>query len=373
MHRFLRLFAAMPFIFALTAGGALAQYGGGAPTNVVVYDVTKIHFVDEVEALGTLKANESVDLTSTVTEMITAINFEDGQFVTKGTLLAEMDAAEELAELAEEQSTLEEAKAQLARIEPLVRQRAASESLLDERKREVRTAEARVKAVESRLAQRHVTAPFDGIVGLRQISVGALAQPGTLITTIDDITKMKLDFSVPAIFLSTLEPGVQINARARAFPEREFTGTIASVDSRVDPVTRSLQVRAIIDNNDGTLKPGLLMRVELEKNPRQAVVVPEEALIPDGSQYYVYVAVDGTGENAGKTTAARRDVTIGSRRAGVVEITSGLETNDRLITHGGMKLRPNAPITIGAVQKPGDNVSDLLDKLNQNKANNTAK
>ncbi len=335
---------------------AAAQPSGDRPVGVIVAPVERKPIVDEVEALGTLKANESVEITSTVTELVTGVYFEDGQRVDKGDLLVEMDAAEERAELLEEQSTLEEAQRQLERAQPLVKQGVTSEATLDQRQREASTARARIKAIESRIAQRSVTAPFDGVLGLRNISVGSLAQPGTLITTIDDDSVMKLDFSVPAVYLPTIEPGVKIEARSRAFPEKIFQGTVSSIDSRIDPVTRAILVRALIDNEDRLLRPGLLMRVVLQKNPRESLIVPEEALIPEGNQNFVLVVVEG---EKGKTVE-RRKVELGERRTGEAEILSGLEEGEQVVTHGAIKARPGSPVTIRSVQKSDESLPDLL-------------
>ena len=353
MERILLLAAMLILVLSSVAE---AQPSGGRPVGVIVANVDRKPIVDEVEALGTLRANESVDITSTVTELVTGVYFEDGQRVAQGDLLVEMDSAEERAELLEEQSRLEEAKRQLERAKPLVAQEVTSEATLDLREREVNTARARIKAIESRIAKRRVTAPFDGVLGLRNISVGALAQPGTLVTTIDDDSIMKLDFSVPAVYLPTLEPGIRITARSRAFPEKLFEGEISSVDSRIDPVTRAVTVRALIDNEDRLLKPGLLMRVVLQKNPREALIVPEEALIPDGNRNFGLVVVDG---EKGKTVE-RREVELGQRQTGEAEILSGLEEGEQVVTHGAIKARPGAPVNIKSVQEGDEPLPDLL-------------
>lgn len=334
---------------------------GNAPSPVFATEVQKKFFVDEVEALGTLRANESVDLNATVTELVTLVNFEDGQRVKKGDLLVEMDAAEELAELAEEKSTLEEARRQAKRLEPLVKSGAASESNLDERRREVETTKARVDAIQSRIDLRRTVAPFDGVLGLRNISVGALAQPGRLITTIDDDSIMKLDFSVPSVFLETLKPGVKIEAVTKAYPADKFTGEISSIDSRVDPVTRAVKARALIDNADLRLKPGMLMRVILQKNPRQTLVVPEEALIVDGNENYVMRIIEADGN----LRVERAVVTLGTRQFGNVEILEGLNGGDRIVNHGALKLRPGAAVTIKAMENEDKPLKELLNESKQ--------
>lgn len=315
---------------------------------------------DEVEALGTLRANESINLTSTVTEYITAINFDDNVRVKKNTILVEMEATEEEAELAEEMSLLEESQRQVDRLKPLVDRGAASESAIDEKTREVEAAKARSKAIESRINQRRIIAPFDGVVGLRNISVGALMQPGTLITTLDDDSVMKLDFSVPSVFLSTLKPGVQIRARARAYPERVFEGTIASVDSRVNPVTRSVVARAIIDNSNQTLKPGMLMRVTLRKSPRESIVLPEGALVSQADKIFVYVVKDSDGGRK----VERRAVTLGTRRQGEAEIIAGLEIGELVVTDGTMKVRHDSLVEVISIETGTETLPEKLAQSN---------
>lgn len=340
----------------MLAPPAWAQMGAGAATPVVVTVAQKGDFADEIEALGTLRANESVDLTAAVTEIVTKISFDDNQRVQRGDILIEMDAAEELAELAEQQSFVKEARRQLERLAPLVKKRAASPAALDEQRRELETAQARVKAIQSRIDQRIIKAPFDGILGLRNISVGSLAQPGVMITTIDDDSEMKLDFSVPEVFLSTLKPGVGIKATTEAYQDTLFEGTILYVDSRIDPVTRSIQARALLDNTEGLLKPGLLMQVELQKDPRKALLIPEESLISDGPDSFVFVVR----EQEGKATAERRKVKLGTRHYGEAEILEGLSEGEQIITQGTLRVREGAPLQILAVQEKGDSLKELL-------------
>lgn len=345
-------------IFMSAGSDVVLARGPGGPTPVIVSEVARVEFFDQVEALGTLKANESVDLSSTVTELVTAIHFEDGQRVTKGTVLVEMDAAEERAQLDEEQSRVEEARRQVERLTPLAKQGAASESSLDEWNRELTSANARIQAIQSRIDQRIIRAPYDGILGLRNISVGALAQPGTLITTIDDDSVLKLDFSVPAVFLDALKPGAAIKATSGAFRGEVFSGKIASVDSRVDPITRSITARALIENRDLKLKPGLLMHLELQKNPRQALVIPEEAIITDGPDNFVLVIQ----KQEEQTIAERRLVQIGARQFGRVEILSGLGEGDQIVTHGTLRVRPGSAVTVTATEKNDETLKTLLEQ-----------
>lgn len=327
-------------------------------TPVIIKEVKQDRFVDRVEALGTLRANETVELTATVSEILTDIHFEDGQRVKTGDVLVEMTNEEEHALLEEARSTVSEAKKQYERIKPVASRGAASKSLLDQRRREYETAQARLRAVESRLRDRLIIAPFSGVVGLRNISVGALIAPGDIITTLDDDSVMKLDFPVPAIHLATMKPGIPIEARAPAFPGRKFKGTVTSVGSRIDAVTRSITIRALLPNPERLLKPGLLMSVELLKNPREVLVIPEEALIPSGRENLVLV-VD---RRVTPPVAERRKVAIGSRRPGDVEILSGLQAGEFVVTHGTLRAVPGQAVTITAVDTGNEPLEDLLNR-----------
>lgn len=313
-----------------------------AATAVRLAPVTQEAVADRVEALGTLRANESVELTVNVSEIVDTLRFESGQRVQKGDVLVEMASAEERALLQEAQYTLEEASSQLERIRSLIGRGDASRSLLDERQREFNVARARVQAIESRLADRRVVAPFDGVLGLRNISPGSYVAAGDVITTLIDDSRMKLDFSVPSVFLPTLRPGMVIEAHARAFPEAAFTGTVQSIDNRIDPVARTISVRAVIPNDSGKLRAGLLMEVDLLTNERDALVIPELALVPQGQNQFVFVAAD---DGKGGSLAERRQVTTGARWLGKVEITSGLQVGEQVVTHGTVKVRDQMPIS----------------------------
>ena len=191
--------------------------------KVIVAQVENQTFKDKIEALGTLYANESVELKSTVTERVEAIYFNDAQRIKKGTLLLELKTEEELAALEEQNAILEEAKRQVKRFTPLIAKGAVAKTNLDNSKLEVSTANARINAIKSQIDERRIVAPFDGIIGLRNISVGAMLTADTLIATIHDDSVMKLDFSLPSLFLSFLKAGIKIKATTDAFAQKSFS------------------------------------------------------------------------------------------------------------------------------------------------------
>jgi len=349
---------ARPHILGLaTLLFATTVFAQSAPVPVFVYEVDSRPFVNEIEALGTLKANQNVVLTSTVTEYVTAIHFEDGQRVQSGELLVEMDATEELAIKQEEQARSSEAGRQVDRLTRLSNSGATSASTLDAQKLDLQTSQARIKAIDSQIRQRQIVAPFGGILGQRDISIGTLVQPGTLITTIDDDSIMKLDFAVPEVFLSAIEAGVEIEASTKVWPE-VFQGKVASISSRVDPVTRSIMVRALINNEDKKLRPGMLMRVQLQSNPRNTLVIPEESVITQGRKQFVYTI----NENADATSVNLAPVSLGVRRKGEVEILDGLSAGDRVVTHGISRVRQGTRVVIKARD---DGNTELRVLLNQ--------
>ncbi len=349
----------LPGLFA-----AALAIAAPSPTPVIAAAVRVAPFEDRIEALGTLRANESVTLTASVTETVNALHFDDGDRVRSGQVLVEMTSAEEQALLNEAKASLNEAQRQYRRVQSLATQGTASKSLLDERQRESQTALARVVAIESRLADRVIKAPFAGVLGLRNISVGALVEPGDRITTLDDDAVMKLDLSVPSVHLASLVPGLGVVATARAYGERKFTGEVRSIDSRVDPVTRSVMVRVLLNNQERLLKPGMLMQVTLRQNPRQTRLIPESAVMPTGRDQFVLVAKPHEGGHK----AERRQIQIGSRRPGEVEVVSGLLAGELVITHGTQRVRPGETVTLRAI----DDGTQALTKLLQGRSSSGA-
>lgn len=330
-------------VVASMLGGIMVASAQPVPT-VMISDARLERMVDRIEALGTLRAKESIDLTATVSERVVEVGFADGDRVKEGQVLLRLSTEEAEALLTEARATAQEARQQYERVQQLANRGATALSQLDEARRESETANARLAAIETRLENLILTAPFDGVVGLRNISVGAVVRPGDLVTTLDDDSTMLLDFSVPTTFLTALEPGKAIQAQTAGFRGEVFEGTIRSLDSRVDPVTRSVTVRAEIPNPDLRLKPGLLMMVDIQANPREAIIIPESALLPLGRTNFIMVAENLN--DAGEGTVQRREVTIGSRREGEVEILSGLGEGEKVVTHGGFKIADGAKIKV---------------------------
>jgi membrane fusion protein (multidrug efflux system) len=329
-----------------------------APAAVPVFVRTAATelFAEKIEAIGTLRANEAVTLSASVTETITAIHFEDGQRVKAGDVLVEMTRAEEHAQLEEALSTVKEAERQYQRIKSLVTAKLSTESLLDERRAAFETAKAKLNGTRSRLADRLILAPFDGVVGLRQISVGQLVTPGDSITTLDDDSVMKLDMSVPAIFLNSLRPGMKITAKAPELDNQQVEGEVASIDSRVDPITRAVMVRALLPNKQRNLKPGMLVTVVLEKPPQERLMISEESLVQEGFNQFAFV-VDTRTEPA---RVVKRKLVTGPRRPGAIAVIAGIEVGELVVTHGTMRLGDGTAVHIAAEQKGSESLGELL-------------
>ncbi|HEY7884711.1 MAG TPA: efflux RND transporter periplasmic adaptor subunit [Cellvibrionaceae bacterium] len=342
-------------LIGLLSAGVFTYAQSDAP-QVIVQSVKLQPMSRQVEALGTLRANESIRLTSHTTKTVTRINFNDGQRVEAGQVLVEMTSAEELALLEEARTNTDESRKQLDRVRSLAAQGAASQSLLDERVREHESAKARYAAIEARLEDLRLKAPFSGFVGLRNISVGALVSPGDLITNLNDDSRMKLDFTVPAVYLNDLDTGLVISARSRVFPGEVFEGEVFSIDNQVDPVTRAITVRALLPNEERLLKQGILMNVTLKTRERETLVVSESALVTVGSVHSVFVVE----EAEGNFEARERRVSIGQRQVGIVEITEGLSAGERVVTHGLQRVRSGQPVTILAEESGGDPVRPML-------------
>lgn len=360
LHNYLNLLAG--FIIIVFCCGTLslahAQKKDQKPTPVIVMSAYNDKFADEVEAIGTLRANESITLSSTVTEIATAINFTDGQRVKKGDILVEMTNEEEKSLLDQQRALVDEASQKMNRALELVPSGASSKALLDERRRDYSSAKAALAALQSRLDDHIIIAPFDGVVGLRNISVGTLLQPGTMITTLDDDSIMKIDFSVPSVFLPSLVTGTKIKAKSSGFTGT-FEGEVSAIDSQIDETTRSITVRAILPNPERKLKPGLLMTVELQKNARESVCIPESGIVPEGRKHFVYAVV----EEDNSLIVQKREVFIGTRKEGFVEIKSGLQEGEKIVTQGTMIVRDGAKITITAEQKKGESLDDVLKRV----------
>ena len=318
---------------AQTRGG-----GWGAPPKIVTAKARLENLTDEIQALGTVKANESVDIRPRIASLVERIAFEEGDLVGKGDLLVELERSEIIAGLALAEANLKESRSIYDRSKSLAATQAISASNLEQLLAQVQVDEAQIEAARARLANMRIRAPFAGRVGLRRVSPGSFVNTSTVITTLDDIRRVKLDFSVPETFLTVVKEDMAIVAHSIVYPDRDFSGFVDSVDTRLDPVSRSVQVRAIIDNADSALKPGMFMTVDLKRDRGKSLVIPEQALVPEGSSQFVFVVNDATVE--------KREVKIGRRIPGFVVIGDGLVEGEQVVTEGTGKVRDGLTVEV---------------------------
>jgi membrane fusion protein, multidrug efflux system len=340
------------------------------PLDVIVQSVTFRELQNNIEALGNLRAFESVTITAKATKTVTQILFDDGQRVSKGATLVEMTNAEESALMEEARLTAEEARKQLERTRSLAKTGAVSPSLLDQRTREYAAANARFNALQARFKDLIITAPFSGVVGIRDISLGSLIAPGQVITTLNDDSKMKLDFTVPAIHLRSLRIGLPIDAQSRDLGDKIYKGKIFSIDNQIDESTRSIKVRALFDNPGQELKQGLLMTVVIRADIRKSLVLSEAALVPMGSNNFVFVLQPNKENKNAQWIAEKRQIYIGQRYRGLVEVVDGLREGEKVVTHGLQKIHSGQALNIMAEQSndPAKNPEPLAELLQQKKS-----
>ncbi len=331
-------------------GGPGGPGGGGPPTQVAAVEAAIRTFTVKVEALGTLEPRERVVLTANAADRVTSVNFEDGQRVAKGKVLMTMVNEEENAQLASARATEANAKLVFERNQRLAENDAIAQLELERTKSAYEAASANVGAIQARLRDRVLVAPFSGVLGFRQVSTGAYVSPGQAVATLIDDTQMRLEFGVPSIYVSDLKNGLPISATTKDVVGRTFTGELTSIDNAIDPTTLAVKVRATLPNRDGALRAGTSMTVTLTSQPRTSLSIPEISVIAEGSKTFVYV-VDRTRQPA---VAAKTEVTLGTRERGTVEVINGLKSGDMVVTDGVLKVRPGSPVRITGATPVGE-------------------
>ncbi len=329
-----------------------ANEGAARPIPVTTVVVQPSAWSDTLQAIGTAKARESVTLTSKVSEVVQAVHFESGDEVRAGAPLITLRGDSQQAALVAAQATYAEADRLYQRQSELADQPLIARSALDTQRSVRDAALARVRQMRSDIGDRNVRAPFAGVLGIRQVSPGALITPTTVIATLDDLSRMYVDFPVPEAQLAYLAKGQNLSARSNSWPGRDFEGVVSTIDARIDAATRAVIVRGDFPNPDRALRPGMLMEVRLTRPERQALVVPEIALVQVGRDSFVYrVKADHSVEQA--------KVEVGGRSAGKAEVTRGLQAGDRIVVDGTGKLRVGSkivesvpPVAPPSVEKP---------------------
>ena len=339
--RLTRKLIVIAFILLLAACGKDAQSkreGGDQPVLVTTRELRLQPWSDSLQALGTVRAHESITVSTKVSEIVQQVHFQSGDVVARGAPLVTLSGQAQQAALLEAQAAANEADKLLRRQEELAGQQLIARAALDTQRAARDAANARVAQIRAQLGDRVIRAPFAGVLGIRQVSPGALVTPGTAIATLDDVANVYVDFPVPETMLAQLARGLRVRGSTEAYAGRRFEGVVSTVDARIDEATRAVTVRADFPNADRALRPGMLLEIALQRPERQALVVPEIAVVQVGTEAFVFrVTPDGRVERAVVKTGARRE--------GLAEITEGVKAGDRIVIDGTGKLRPGSPIT----------------------------
>jgi membrane fusion protein (multidrug efflux system) len=332
---------------ARTAGGApssnAAKAGApgaaGTPVTVEAVRVAVVSLPQTITAVGSLRSDESVTLRPEVAGRISTIGFQEGQRVAKGTLLVALDAAVPQAEVEQARANLTLAKTKYDRAVDLAKSNFISSQAKDEADNNLKIAQAALQLAEAKLAKMQIRAPFSGIIGLRVVSIGDYVKEGADLVNLESIDPLKVDFRVPETYLGQVRAGQSLQIQLDALPGKTFEGRVLAVNPLVDAAGRAVVIRAVVRNADTTLRPGMFARVKLiTKDVQDALVVPEQALVPQGEQQFVYLIVDGK--------AVRTRVDVGRRRDAKVELVSGVAKDDLVVTAGQLKLRDGSPVAI---------------------------
>jgi membrane fusion protein, multidrug efflux system len=362
----LPLIAAAATLLALVGGGAfwLGKKQGVTPTTTVsvantpaktdaqgsstvveAVPVKTSTLAQGITAVGSLRSDESVVIRPEVAGRIAEILFQEGKPVRKGATLVRFDASVQRAELQQAEANLNLNKNKLDRAIDLQKKGFISSQAKDEAENNFRVAQASYDLASAKLTKLEIKAPFSGTVGLRSVSVGDYIRDGQDIANLEALDPLKVDFRVPEIFLKQVASGQSLQVNLDAFPNQAFEGKVLAINPLLDTNGRSIVIRAVVKNADARLRPGMFARVRLlTSDVQDAMTIPEQALLPQGEEFYVFRVADGR--------ASRVKVEIGQRREGVVEILRGIAKEDVIVTAGQLKIRDGAPVKVAATGLP---------------------
>lgn len=326
----------LPSNAAVSGSGRDKAPDRGIPVEVAPVRIDAV--VIDVGAVGTLLANESVVIRPEIAGRIKTIHFQEGQVVAKAKRLVALDDSELTAQVAQSKASANLARLNYQRTQDLVAKRIVSQQVYDEAKARLAEAQARLTLDQVRLEKATLRAPFAGVLGVRRVSPGDYVAAGQDIVNLESVNPLKVDLRLPEVYARRLKTAQAVTLRVDAFSDEVYEGEIYFIDPRVDVSTRSLLVRARIRNSERELRPGMFVTatIVLDRH-EQAVLIPEQALVASGGDQYVFRVQDGN--------AVRTKVAVGNRRAGEIEITSGLTAQDRVVIAGHQKLRDGAPVS----------------------------
>lgn len=343
---------------AAAKAGAPAAAGAAAGIAVETTKVKSVRMAQGLTAVGSLRSDESVTIRPEVSGRISEIGFREGQRVVKGATLIRFDTSVQRAELEQAEANLGLSRSRLERSRDLFTKGFISAQARDEAESNFRIAQANYDLSQARLTKLEIKAPFSGIVGLRQVSIGDYVKDGQDIVNLEEIDPLKVDFRIPELYLKQLAVGQALQITLDAFPNQTFKGKVFAINPLVDTNGRSIVIRAMVKNTEARLRPGMFARVRLLfSDERDSVAVPEQSLIPVGDDQYLFKVVDGR--------AQRFKVDIGQRRDGQVEVLQGLAAGDVVVVAGQLKLRDGAQVKVTNETRMGD--ADGKPSLNANK------
>jgi membrane fusion protein, multidrug efflux system len=332
---------------AATAPGPAGPVAGVA---VEASKVARAALPQGITAVGSLRSDESITLRPEVAGRISAIQFREGERVTKGTPLILLDTSVTAAEVLQARANLTLANQKYARAIDLEKKGFVSGQARDEAENNLKVGEAAVALAEAKLAKLTIRAPFSGLIGLRSVSIGDYVKEGADMVNLEAVDPLKVDFRVPEIYLSQVRVGQSLQLTLDAMPGKSYEGKVFAINPLIDAAGRAVVIRAQVHNQDATLRPGMFARVRLlTREVQDALVVPEQAIVPQGDEWYVFRVIDGK--------AQRTKVEIGQRRDGKTEIIKGLEDNDVVVTAGQLKLREGVPVQVVGASAPTSSAS----------------
>ena len=327
--------------------------GPAGPVAGVAVEASKVGraaLPQGITAVGSLRSDESITLRPEVAGRISAIQFREGERVAKGTPLIQLDTSVTAAEVLQARANLTLANQKYTRAIDLEKKGFLSGQARDEAENNLKVGEAAVALAEAKLAKLTIRAPFSGLIGLRSVSIGDYVKEGADMVNLEAVDPLKVDFRVPEVYLSQLRVGQSLQLTLDAMPGKNYEGKVFAINPLIDAAGRAVVIRAQVHNQDATLRPGMFARVRLlTREVQDALVVPEQAIVPQGDEWYVYRVIDGK--------AQRTKVEIGQRRDGKTEIIKGLQDNDVVVTAGQLKLREGVAVQVVGASAPTSSAS----------------
>ena len=314
------------------------------PSSVEVTEALIVNWQPRVSAVGTLTAREGIEVSNEVEGVIETIHIKSGQPVKKGDLLISLNDDVEQADLVSFEAQRELAQSLYKRTKDMWKKKTISETDYDNARSNLLVARANVTQTKARIAKKSIRAPFDGMLGIRHVSTGQYLPPGTMLISLQDYAQLYIDFAVPEKHLPDVREGLEVQLRASAYTDRQFTAKVEAVDSKVDEATRNISVRAVLDNEDGLLRPGMYADIDLLLDqPSQSVVVPATSIIFSSFGNALFIVEE---DESGQTVARRVQIETGEQRGDLVAVTSGLSGGELVVQAGANKLMNNAPVSI---------------------------